>query len=287
MASKRRNMFYENKKQETTEIEVYCDYPQSPKLEMASKDRNMFYENKKQETTEICTVFVQRCIPPLSRCREATLGLPDLSPPLFASLKSSMGGKIQGNLFDEVFPSYAQCRQIWSITPLVPDGQKQNLLSRRPSYECNFISGHYAGWSSSEILVFRYQGETRKLRQTDSTVAPEIQVMRIIRDRAVLMLTVRSEDIPTARILWLTTWSGWYPPPPPEKASVHVPHDRKPSQSEGSPIHKISIRKKVEILTERLQFTLQPLVVLQRFIYVPPRLIWILVLSKQFISAFE
>ncbi|KAL1115652.1 hypothetical protein AAG570_005942 [Ranatra chinensis] len=48
------------KKQETTEIErhfqnlskqLYCDHPQ-----MASKRRNMFYKNKKQETTEISTV---------------------------------------------------------------------------------------------------------------------------------------------------------------------------------------------------------------------------------------
>ncbi|KAL1132541.1 hypothetical protein AAG570_010496 [Ranatra chinensis] len=59
MASKRLNMFYENKKQETTEItlycymELYCDYPQSLMLKMASKRRNMFHKNKKQEATEI------------------------------------------------------------------------------------------------------------------------------------------------------------------------------------------------------------------------------------------
>ncbi|KAL1131813.1 hypothetical protein AAG570_011425 [Ranatra chinensis] len=35
--------------------ELYCDYPQSLKLKTAFKRRNMFYENKKQETTEIGT----------------------------------------------------------------------------------------------------------------------------------------------------------------------------------------------------------------------------------------
>ncbi|KAL1140399.1 hypothetical protein AAG570_000331 [Ranatra chinensis] len=48
-ASKRRIMFYQNKKKGTTEVGVL--YPQSLKLKMASKRRNMFYENKKQETT--------------------------------------------------------------------------------------------------------------------------------------------------------------------------------------------------------------------------------------------
>ncbi|KAL1116474.1 hypothetical protein AAG570_004947 [Ranatra chinensis] len=85
MASIRQNTFYQNKKQETTEIEhvsalgrrlqlerlwvmtvqflaevvftahgeLYYDHPQLLKLKMASKSRNIIYENKKQETTEI------------------------------------------------------------------------------------------------------------------------------------------------------------------------------------------------------------------------------------------
>ncbi|KAL1138023.1 hypothetical protein AAG570_009718 [Ranatra chinensis] len=35
--------------------ELYCDYPQSLKLKTASKRRNMVYENKMLETTEIGT----------------------------------------------------------------------------------------------------------------------------------------------------------------------------------------------------------------------------------------
>ncbi|KAL1123272.1 hypothetical protein AAG570_002358 [Ranatra chinensis] len=34
-------------------LQLYCDYPQSLMLQTASKSRNMFYENKKQEATEI------------------------------------------------------------------------------------------------------------------------------------------------------------------------------------------------------------------------------------------
>ncbi|KAL1123994.1 hypothetical protein AAG570_001764 [Ranatra chinensis] len=32
---------------------LYCDYPRSLKLKMSSERRNMFYQDKKQETTEI------------------------------------------------------------------------------------------------------------------------------------------------------------------------------------------------------------------------------------------
>ncbi|KAL1122694.1 hypothetical protein AAG570_003021 [Ranatra chinensis] len=49
-------MFYENKKQETTEIGIttlYCDYPQSLKLKTASKRRNTFCEDKRQEAAEM------------------------------------------------------------------------------------------------------------------------------------------------------------------------------------------------------------------------------------------
>ncbi|KAL1132490.1 hypothetical protein AAG570_010445 [Ranatra chinensis] len=65
-ASKRPNMFYQNKKQETMEIGTY-DLPSfyyfalynfgsedtRSRLKMASKRRNIFYEKKKQETAEI------------------------------------------------------------------------------------------------------------------------------------------------------------------------------------------------------------------------------------------
>ncbi|KAL1129980.1 hypothetical protein AAG570_012924 [Ranatra chinensis] len=37
--------------------ELYCDYPQSLKLKRSSKRRNMFYQNKKQETTEFATLL--------------------------------------------------------------------------------------------------------------------------------------------------------------------------------------------------------------------------------------
>ncbi|KAL1117675.1 hypothetical protein AAG570_003990 [Ranatra chinensis] len=87
MTSNRRNMFYENKKQETAEITsnfggmqdirsqkggnlplpvvsyslpnmfrcvtLYSDHPQSLRLKVASNRRNTFYKNKRQETTEI------------------------------------------------------------------------------------------------------------------------------------------------------------------------------------------------------------------------------------------
>ncbi|KAL1116135.1 hypothetical protein AAG570_005630 [Ranatra chinensis] len=58
MGSKRRNMFYQNKKQETTEIEHVSAFERHLQLEQlrlkkAFKHRNTFYENRKQETTEI------------------------------------------------------------------------------------------------------------------------------------------------------------------------------------------------------------------------------------------
>ncbi|KAL1132111.1 hypothetical protein AAG570_010069 [Ranatra chinensis] len=68
MESKRRNMFYENKKQETTEIghtitkgwQIARTYSRCTvitrsrsKLKLASKRGNVFYQNMKQETTEI------------------------------------------------------------------------------------------------------------------------------------------------------------------------------------------------------------------------------------------
>ncbi|KAL1138235.1 hypothetical protein AAG570_009924 [Ranatra chinensis] len=63
MASKRQNMFYLSKKQETTEIEHVSALERHLQLDrlrvikvqssMASKRRNMFCENKKQKITEI------------------------------------------------------------------------------------------------------------------------------------------------------------------------------------------------------------------------------------------